>query len=523
MLCFFVCVSEADAGVDVRLQRLDRDALLRHRIAVAHGHAAVGLAVEIVGHAQRRADFVEAAVALADGAAVVVLGEEALGQLLVQRLRGAGELLGQRQHGRLHRRERGVDAQHGADVARAVLPQLLLVIGVDEQRQRHAVGAERRLDDVGDVLRVVLGVEVAHILPAVLGVRLQVEIGAVGHAPQLAPAEREEELEVGRCVGIVAQLLLVVVAQTQRFLAHTEVEQEFFAEILPVRKPLQIGARLAEEFQLHLLELARAEGEVARRDFVAEGLADLRDAEGHLAARGALHVLEVDEDALRRLGAQIDLRLAVLGHALKGLEHHIELADGRELAFAAARAGHAVAGDVFVQRVVAHSVDLHLDAVLLVPVLDERVGAVAHPAVLAVDERVVEVDHMPGRDPDLGVHQDGAVQPDVVRAFLHEALPPRALDVVLQLHAERAVVPRIRQPPVNLAAAVDKASALAVGDDFIHCLALIVHHNRSQARFPYNFIISFLLYQQHGGFVKWHSRQSAAVICESFCSSAAAP
>ncbi len=62
------------------------------------------------------------------------------------------------------------------------------------------------------------------------------------------------------------------------------------AEVLPVGEPLQIGAGLAEELQLHLLELAGTEGEVARGDLVAEGLAHLADAEGQLPAGGALDV-----------------------------------------------------------------------------------------------------------------------------------------------------------------------------------------------------------------------------------------
>ena len=61
---------------------------------------------------------------------------------------------------------------------------------------------------------------------------------------------------------------------------------------------------MAEELDLHLLELARAEGEVARRDLVAEALAHLGDAERHVDAAAVDDVLEVDEDALRRLGTQ---------------------------------------------------------------------------------------------------------------------------------------------------------------------------------------------------------------------------
>ena len=70
------------------------------------------------------------------------------------------------------------------------------------------------------------------------------------------------------------------------------------AELFPIGEPLQLGARLAEELQLHLLKLTGAEGEVARGDLIAEGLADLAYAEGQLPAGGPLDILEVDKNAL---------------------------------------------------------------------------------------------------------------------------------------------------------------------------------------------------------------------------------
>src|SRR5262249_15582267 len=77
---------------------------------------------------------------------------------------------------------------------------------------------------------------------------------------------------------------------------------------------------------LHLLELAGAEDEVARSDLVAEGLADLPDAEGQLAPHGLGYVVEVDEDALRRLRPQIGEGGVLLHRAHEGLEHEVELA-----------------------------------------------------------------------------------------------------------------------------------------------------------------------------------------------------
>ena len=73
-----------------------------------------------------------------------------------------------------------------------------------------------------------------------------------------------------------------MVAQAQVLLVHVQADQPVAAEGAPVCEPVEVGAGLAEELQLHLLELAGAEGEVAGRDLVAEALADLRDAEGDL-------------------------------------------------------------------------------------------------------------------------------------------------------------------------------------------------------------------------------------------------
>ena len=82
---------------------------------------------------------------------------------------------------------------------------------------------------------------------------------------------------------------------------------------------------MAEELDLHLLELARAEGEVPRRDLVAETLADLGDAEGNPHPRAVADVLEVDENALGRLGTQKDRVLFAAQRADDRLEHQVEL------------------------------------------------------------------------------------------------------------------------------------------------------------------------------------------------------
>ena len=83
---------------------------------------------------------------------------------------------------------------------------------------------------------------------------------------------------------------------------------------------------MAEELDLHLLELARAEGEIPRRDLVAEALADLGDAERNPHAGAVEHVLEVDEDALGRFGAQEGRVFLGAQRADDRLEHQVEFA-----------------------------------------------------------------------------------------------------------------------------------------------------------------------------------------------------
>ena len=89
---------------------------------------------------------------------------------------------------------------------------------------------------------------------------------------------------------------------------------------------------MTEEFDLHLLEFTRAEGEIARRNLVAEALADLADSKRNTHSRAVADVLEVDEDTLRRLRAQEGGSFLAAEGADKRLEHQIELARRRQRA-----------------------------------------------------------------------------------------------------------------------------------------------------------------------------------------------
>ena len=200
----------------------------------------------------------------------------------------------------------------------------------------------------------------------------------------------------------MGELVGVVRAGAEVTFAHAEADVPREPFVDPVAEPLVRLGRRHEVLHLHLLELERAEDEVARRDLVPERLADLCDPERRLPPRDLGHVLEVDEDPLGRLGPQVDVDARLLERAHASPEHEVELA----------RLGQvAVGGLTGALRGLAAAADL------LVLGVGQVVGAEALLARAAVDERVAEAAHVAGRPPDLGVEDDrGVERDDVVRS-----------------------------------------------------------------------------------------------------------
>ena len=133
-------------------------------------------------------------------------------------------------------------------------------------------------------------------------------------------------------------------------------------------------------------------------------------------------------------------------------------------------------------------------------VLDQLVGPEARLARAAVHQRIVEAAHVAARHPDLAVHQDRRVQTHVVFVLLHKLLPPGALDVVLELHAQRAVIPAVGQAAVDLAARIDEAAPLAQGHQLVHGQSR--HREYLPSLHWLEPIGIFLMIAAGGGFVK---------------------
>ena len=500
------------------MQILDLHALLAHRVAVANGNASVLEALMVDGDAERGADSILAAIALAYAVLLLLLAVEVVFEFVHHLLRKFGQaiLLDERQHCGLHGSKRRGDTQHHA--AFSVL-QLLHLIGVAENCEEHAVYADGGLHAVRNITLARLGIEVLQFLSAEFLMVAEVEVGAGVDALEFLEAEGEIELDIGGGVGIVCQLLMVV--ETVILISHSKGLVPLHAGLFPLLEPLHLGAGLAEEFHLHLLEFAHAEDELAGHHLVAEGLADLRDAEGDLHAAGLLHVDIVHEDALGCLRAEIDGVCALAGGTELGAEHEVELAHIRPVLGAGDRADDAAVQDyllifgqvvgvlgshitvvnlvvvcLFAQHVgvgfaefslvegVSKALAALLDLLVYLLldlgeiVLDEHVCAIALLGIAVVDEGVVEGGDVPGCHPGAGVHEDGRVYSDNILVQANHRLPPVILDIVLEFHAKLAVIINRSETVVDLAGRENKAVLFAVGNQnlekFVLCHFFVI-------------------------------------------------
>src|SRR5690606_33504433 len=128
---------------------------------------------------------------------------------------------------------------------------------------------------------------------------------------------------------------------------------------------------------------------------------------------------------------------------------------------------HARLGPLAPGSAVGADQDAHLDRVRIVDTVLLGVGllqmilSVALVALEALDERVDEGREVAGGLPHRRREDDRGVQADDVVAPLDHRPPPLALDVLLELDAQRAVVPSGAGTAVDIAALVHEAAALA--------------------------------------------------------------
>ena len=311
-----------------------------------------------------------------------------------------------------------------------------------------------------------------------LCVRRQIEVRAIGDPFELAPigsAEAETVLDVDRPLGIMGELLLRVLVQPKILGVDSQADVPVAPLVDPILVPFFVGSGLDEEFHFHLLELARAENKISRCDLVAEGLSNLPDSKRGALAGRRHDVLEIDENALRRLGSKVVEARFVLDRPQVGLEHHVEVAGLRPLAARSAIA----AGDLGeLDRIGVFDPFLSREFLL------DLVDAKALVARKALGERIVEDADVARSDPHLARKDDRRVEADDVVARRDHVPPPLPFDVLLQLDAQRAVVPRGSRAAVYLAAREDEAAPLRQGDDAVEFRGGLLGHRAALLSLP---------------------------------------
>ena len=134
---------------------------------------------------------------------------------------------------------------------------------------------------------------------------------------------------------------------------------------------------------------------------------------------------------------------------------------------------------------------IHIDFLAGLGRSDQLVSPLTGSAALAVHQRIGERTHVAGSNPSLGIHNYGSIQAHVVLRFLHELLQPRLFDIVLEFHAQRAVVPRVGQTAVNLRTCINIASVLAQIHNHIQCLFTVIHHISSICWLIFSLIVYY--------------------------------
>src|SRR5262245_65720396 len=126
--------------------------------------------------------------------------------------------------------------------------------------------------------------------------RAQIKVRPISNAPQLVPLlllvlalGKESILNIDRAIRVMGQLLLRLFIESQVVSRDSKRREPLITVVNPLLMGSFVVARANEILHLHLFKLARPKDEVARRNLVAERLANLRDTKRQFATAGRQH------------------------------------------------------------------------------------------------------------------------------------------------------------------------------------------------------------------------------------------
>src|SRR6185369_16316982 len=237
----------------------------------------------------------------------------------------------------------------------------------------------------------------------------------------------------------------------RQLLARNFIQKEILAIDTEGAKPLEVlfdpivhelrvlGGWRDEILHLHLLELASSQNEVSRRHFVAERLTDLRDTERQFTPHRRLHIQEVDEYALSGFRPQISQRggIIICNRAQFRLQHGVE------------RPGFGP-----VARTTGRTL-----------VIGNLVGAKTAFALAAIDQPIIKRRLVTRVLPNETIENDRRVDTLDIVTFVDKPAPPGLLDVIAELDAKWAIIPRTAESAINFGRRENKTSPLGERND----------------------------------------------------------
>ena len=273
-----------------------------------------------------------------------------------------------------------------------------------------------------------------------LGVLLQVIIGALGNTFKLSPTPWKFKLNVASASRIMRKFIFGVLANPQHVGRDAQVDIPLHARLAPVVVPLRTFAWRNEEFELHLFELARAKNKVTGGNFISETFTHLSNSKWRLLATRLQDVGEIDEHTLRSFWAKINSRTLTLDRAGMRLEHQIKSAC-------------ICKGATFFRLRTIPIIELILSKSAL--------------ADRAVDKRIAEVAQVSTGFKNLGCPENRCINQYDVVALLNHRANPRIFNVAQHQRTKRAVVIRRTETTVDFAARIDESATLTKVDDLV--------------------------------------------------------
>jgi len=300
----------------------------------------------------------------------------------------------------------------------------------------------------------------------------QVKIGAGVNTLNFLEAKWELELDIGGCIGVMRKLFMLMepvlsIAETHGLVpAHPLIE--------PVLEPFHLLTGLNKKLHFHLFKFTHTKNELPGNNFVPEGLANLGNTKGDFHPAGFLDVQVVNEYPLGGLRTQVYGVCLIADGTQLGFKHQVKLPyvspvtgarDGtgnftilnyffyRSQVIRFKRLHHSLVYGFGMFRQLNHTgvglseklliktisktltrlfnLLFNFFLLLLNPLLNKRIGTVALLAVPVVNQRIVEGAGMPRCHPNLGVHENGRINPHNVLINPGHGFPPKATDVIL--------------------------------------------------------------------------------------------